>query len=147
PLLRGARLSSGYLGLEARRVIDRDSPTGRRIAGVAWHRDNQHWTRIPDPMPRARLVAVAQNSAQIAEDVEHIDIRSVALVQTPLPPLSGTPGEARVLVDRPGHIVVRTTAPATQLLVVTERYHEGWRATDGERECPVLAVYGDYQGC
>jgi len=31
--------------------------------------------------------------------------------------------------------------------VLTERFHEGWRARDGEREYPVLRVYGDYVGC
>jgi len=147
PLLRGARQSTGYIGIEARRVIETDNPTGRRIAGVAWHRTGDHWTRVPDPMPRARLVAVAQNSSRIAADVERIDISRVALVQTPLPPLSGAPGDARVLVDRPGRIVVRTTAPAKQLLVLTERYHEGWRAIEGDRACAVLPVYGDYLGC
>src|SRR5262249_27662012 len=69
-----------------------------------------------------------------------------ALVQSALPTLSGAAGVARVLTDRPGHIVVRTTAPATQLLVLTEKYHDGWRATEDGRDVAVLPVYGDYLG-
>jgi hypothetical protein len=147
PVLRGMRLSSGYLGLEARTAIDRESEIGWRLAGVTWHLDGQEWTRVPDAMPRARLIANVRSGAHIAGDLAGLDIGRVALVQTAVPPLSGAPGDARVLADRPGHIVVRTTAPATQLLVLTERFHEGWHATDGERSCPVLPVYGDYLAC
>ena len=147
PLLRGARLSSGYLGLEARTAIDRDNPIGWRLAGVVWHRNGRQWTRVADPMPRARLVATALSSRRIEEDLGAIDIRRVALVQSVLPTLSGAPGDARVLTDRPGHIVIRTTSPATQLVVLTEKYHGGWQAAEDARNVSVLPVYGDYLGC
>jgi len=43
--------------------------------------------------------------------------------------------------------VLDTTAATKQLLVVTERFHSGWRATaDGGPREP-LRVYGDYLGC
>jgi hypothetical protein len=147
PVLRGMRLSAGYLGLEARTAIDRQSDIGSRLAGVSWRLDGQQWSRVPDTMPRARLVVTVRNTRHVAEDVAGLDIGRVALIQSAIPPLSGAPGDARVLTDRPGRIVVRTTAPATQLLVLTERYDEGWRATEGDRQCPVLPVYADYLGC
>jgi hypothetical protein len=71
----------------------------------------------------------------------------VALLDRPLDDLSGVPGSARILVDRPGRIDVETSAPGKQLLVLTERFHPGWRATADGRELQTLSVYDTYLGC
>ena len=52
-----------------------------------------------------------------------------------------------MLEDRPGSIVVETTAPRSQVLVLTERFHPGWRAADAAGERVPIRVYGDYLGC
>ena len=38
-------------------------------------------------------------------------------------------------------------APTRQLLVVSESYHAGWRATINGSPQPVLRVNGDFLGC
>jgi len=147
PVLRGFRLSAGYLGLNPRATLDFDDPLAQRLAGVAWRFTGAGWVRAEDPMPRARLISHVRSSDRVAEDIRHIDIAHVALTDRAVDGLSGEPGQARVVLDRPGRIVIQATAPGTQLLVLTERFHEGWRASDGEREYPALRVYGDYVGC
>ena len=150
PLLRGLRLATGYFGLETSSVLDPADPLTERIAGVAWHPSGTTWMPVSDSMPRARLLSVAQPSGNIKADVHAIDISRVALVDRPIDGLSGSPGErgsVRILSDRPGSIVLETTAARRQLLVLTERFHAGWRATEDERELETTPVYGDYLGC
>lgn len=147
PVLRGFRLSAGYLGLQPRATLDPDDPLAQRVAGVSWRVAEAGWIRVPDTMPRARLVSDVRSSDRVAGDIRRIDIARVALADRSVEGLSGAPGQTRVLSDRPGRIVVQTTAPGRQLLVLTERFHEGWRATDGDRESPTLRAYGDYIAC
>jgi hypothetical protein len=147
PVLRGFRLSAGYLGLNPRTTLDYGDTLAQRLAGVSWRFTDGGWRRVPDTMPRARLISDVRASERIAGDVRQIDIARIALVDRPVDGLSGVPGDVGVLTDRPGRIVVQATAPGRQLLVLTERFHQGWRANDGEREYPTLPVYGDYVGC
>jgi hypothetical protein len=98
-------------------------------------------------MPRARLVASARQTERLAAEILDIDPARVALLDRPMDDLSGVPGSARILVDRPGLIDVETSAPGKQLLVLTERFHPGWRATADGRDLETLSVYGTYLGC
>ncbi len=150
PLLRGLRLATGYFGLETSSVLDPTDPLTQRLAGVAWRPSGTTWVPVPDSMPRARLVSTAQRSRDVKNDVHTIDISRVALVDRSIETLSGSPdhrGSVRVLEDRPGSIVLETTATDTQLLVVTERFHGGWRVTEDDRERETARMYGDYLGC
>jgi uncharacterized membrane protein YfhO len=52
-----------------------------------------------------------------------------------------------VAIDRPGLIVVSTIAPGRQLLSVTERFEDGWTATQDGRAIPLLRINGDFLGC
>jgi len=125
PVLRGFRLSAGYLGLEPRTTLAPDDSLAQRLAGVRWRPDEAGWVRVDGSMPRARLVS---NPGDLSYDSK--------------------PGAARVVSDRPGRIEIETNAAATQLLVLTERYHEGWQARDETgRARQTVPVYGDYIGC
>jgi hypothetical protein len=146
-LLRGLRRASGYVALVPARVLDPADSVTQRIAGVAWRLDGAVWSRVTGGMPRARLVSEARWSADIRADLHALDVSRVALVDTAVPPLSGEPGSTRLVSDRPGAIVVETTATGRQLLVVTERFHEGWAATEDGTPRPVIRVFGDYLGC
>ncbi len=152
PLFRGYRLATGYFGVETISVLDPADPLTQRLAGVSWRPVGTKWEAVSDPMPRARLVSVARRSSDIASDVHAIDIARTALVTASAPAsadsLSGDPGIARVIADRAGSIAVDTDAAGRQLLVVTERFHDGWRAAvDGGIEQPAIRAYGDYLGC
>src|SRR5205823_2603697 len=104
------------------------------------------WVAVAGSMPRARLVTAAKVSGDIRNDVARIDASRVALVTAPTKPLSGIPGKARLVSDRPGHIVVDTTTDGSQLLIVSERFHSGWRGTEDGHAIDLLAVFGDYIG-
>jgi hypothetical protein len=103
-------------------------------------------------MPRARLVATARPSDDINADVRRVDLARVALVDKTVAGLSGVAGREesgslRVVEDRPGSIVVETASDGRQLLVLTERFHGGWRATQDGAARETTRVYGDFLGC
>jgi hypothetical protein len=144
--LRGLRVSWAYVGLDPPSRLVVSDPGTLRLAGAIWRVDGQSWSRVPDPMPRARLVSVARPSDHVARDIHDIDISLVALVDRPVTGLAGPAGSARVIRDRPGSIAVETAASAKQLLIVTERFHDGWLATEDGRPRQTTRVYGDYLG-
>ena len=146
-VLRGLRLASGYTGLVASSVLDPDDRTTQQIAGVAWREIGYTWTRTSNPMPRARLVSSVRRGHDLREDIRTIDISRTALVDRDIHGLSGSPGSAVVLEDRSGAIIVETRADGTQLLVLTERFHDGWRATEDGTARDPIRVYGDFLGC
>jgi hypothetical protein len=148
PAMYGYRLADGYLALSPRRWLDPASTPALRIAGVAWRRDPEGWTRVPNPLPRARLVAetAVMPRRLVRRTLPRLDVNRTAIVEADVPGLQGPPGAAVLLTDRPGLIVVETTAAGRQLLVLTERFHEGWRALRGCESAPVR-LYGELIGC
>jgi hypothetical protein len=98
--------------------------------------------RIEEPMPRAWL---AFEAATVADDAQALgllaepafDVRRTVLL-TEEPPLempSQPPDEwhAEVVDYQPERIAIQTEADANSLLVLSELYYPGWRATlDGE---------------
>jgi len=152
-ILSGLRLTPGYTGLVPSSVLDPADPLTQRIAGVSWRETGAGWVRLRDGMPRARLVSAAQPSADVKADVGRIDISRVALVESPVQGLAGssaepgTQGSIRITEDRPGSIVLETAAVSRQLLVLTERFHRGWRVAEDGGERETIRVYGDYLGC
>ena len=147
-VLRGLRLSSGYAGLIPASVLDPSDPLVARLGGVSWRLAGATWTRVADPMPRARLVADTRVTRDVRADLGAIDMAATALVDAPVGVAPGGPaGDVRVVSDRPGSIVVHTDAPAARLLVLTERFHDGWRAAEDGRACATVRAYGDYLSC
>jgi hypothetical protein len=139
-ILRGLRLINGYTGLYPRSAVDFGTPTGERLYGLRWRGDGDRWEAVTDALPRARLLT----SATVAP-INTINVETTAVVEEPVA-LSGTPGSARVVSDRAGHIDVETTGTGRQLLVLTERFHRGWRTRiDGGPATPI-AVYHDFLG-
>ena len=124
PVLKGYKLIGGYVGLYPN--VPHTSAEFRQLAGAQWRiGDDSTLTKLPwKAAPRARLMA-APPSADV-------------------PP--GDPGSARVDVDRPGHLVVKTSAPGPRLLATSERFHDGWSATADGRPIARVAVNG-FVGC
>ena len=145
-ILRGLRLTTGYSGLMPASRLDHAAPAVERLAGINWRGDGDRWTAVTDSMPKARLVAQARTSTDVGSDVQHVNVAETALVDRALD-LSGTPGMARVLVDRPGRLEVDTVADGRQLLVLTERFNDGWRIRVDDSVVQPVRVYGDFLGC
>jgi hypothetical protein len=144
-LLRGYGIIPAYVGLPPARVLPRAEEATLRLAGVSWRQIDDAWVRV-DAMPRARLVADVRQSADIAREIHRVDISTTALVDERLPLIEGPAGFVTIVDDRPGRIVIDVNAPRRNLLVTTETYHAGWRATDGERSITLTRVYGDHLG-
>ena len=158
--LGGWQRADGYAGLSPSRRLDYGSLAALRVAGVRWVRRHQttdaiagpepwddSWLRVPDPLPRTRLVSRTQSSDSPATDISTIDIETTALVDVPLRLPISEPGEVVITDQRPGRIEIEATCPAKQLLVVAESHHPGWRATLDGRPRTVLRVNGDFIGC
>jgi hypothetical protein len=151
-LMKGLRTVSGYAALVPRKRLLYDRPASLRVAGVGWvmptaDERGQPWKPVPWPLPRARLVASAVVTDDANRDIDRINVGTTALVAHPLPRLSGPPGSARLVGDRPGKLDVMTHAPGRQLLVVSESHHRGWLVkVDGHTQ-PVVRAYGDFLGC
>lgn len=145
-VLRGLRLTEGYTGLSSARSLDPRDPIVERLAGMTWTGDGDHWSPVSQSMARARMVAEVRPSASPMADLKAVDPARVALVDRPVS-VSGQPGAARMLKDRPGHLTVATDATGPQVLVVTERFHRGWRIQIDDRPAAAIRVYGDFLGC
>jgi hypothetical protein len=147
-VMRGYRLASGYVGLRPTRTLSPDEVTGQRLLGVRWVFRDGRWGEVSDPLPRARLVADAVVTADVAGSLRTIDVRRTALLSQPVGDLGPrAEGTADIIRDDPGLIEIRTVSPDRQLLVLSEAYNPGWRAAEDGRETPIYRAYGDLQAC
>lgn len=146
-IVHDTRLVHGYLGLVPARRLDYTTPQALRLAGASHAEIDGRIQPLAPPLPRARLVSRHLVSDDPARDLDRVDIASTAIVASPLGLVVGPPGRAAVLEDVPGQIRVRARSATRQLLVLSEAYHDGWKATSDGSPCPVLRVYGDFMGC
>ena len=120
PVMKGYRLTSGYVALFPATRHPLYGDEAMRLSGTRWTIDATG-TRVPWPggVPRARLTDE-----------------------------SGAPstGTARVAADRPGRIAVDVDAAGPGILALTERFHDGWTASVDGRRLRVVAVEGDFLG-
>ena len=161
----GYRTINGYTALYPQQHLNYHDRNALRVAQVAWVWEpvpspgcvagwgpggppvDGGWRRVPDPLPRARLVSCAIVSTAPAKDLKTIDVQSAALVSHPLALAPSRPGTARLQEDRPGHIGVAVETPQRQLLVVSESYHDGWRVCIDGQPATLERVNGDFVGC
>lgn len=147
-VVKGYRLASGYVGLRPKRALSPEDVTAQRLLGVRWVFSNGNWAPVDDPLPRIRMVAEARPTGDVAGDLSKIDIRRTALVAQPVGQLRpDAEATARPVRDEPGFIEIRTTSATRQLLVLSEAYHAGWKATQDGRPTPIYRAYGDLQAC
>lgn len=162
-LLHGDTLVNGYRGgLEPRKELDYRTVNALRASGANWFRQptfeppmdipglkkvDPLWSRVPDPMPRTRVVTDAVVSDDPAADIGTVDVSRTALADRSLGLTDGPPGTVEVLTDDPGSIRVRTEGSGRRLLILTESWHAGWVATVDGREVETVPVYGDFLGC
>ena len=157
PTLNGFSLVTGYTGLTPRKALDYSDVAALRLASTAYTlvKTEEHLADgsvagrlraqpVPNPMPRVRLVANEVVTADPQAMLDKTDIANTALVAGEMRLGGGIPGSATITRDLPGDMTVVTNAESRQLLVISESYHTGWRATvDGAAVRPVPA-YGDF---
>jgi hypothetical protein len=159
-ILRGWSRADGYAGLEPQRQLDYKQLPALRVAGVRWVRRgtttegikglvarDENWSEAPDPLPRVRLVTQTIASDRPAVEIGKIDIESTAITEVPLIFPEAKSGSATLIEDSPGRLVVRTEAPSPQLLVISESYHPGWKASVNGEASQIYRINGDYMGC
>lgn len=148
----GVRYLGGYVALWPQRELPHLAPSPPEPEAMATWRAAMRVASVATegadpPLPRVRLLTRAEVSAQPRRDIAAIDVANTALVDQAVALDAGEPGEATLLEERPGEIVLATRAPGRQLLSVSESFHAGWRAwIDGE-PAAVLRLYGDFLGC
>ena len=145
-LVHGARLVSGYIGLQPARRLDYDQPNALRVAGASARLVGRRYERLPGALPRARFVSNAVASAQPGSDLESTDVETTALVDEPIALEAGPPGSARIECDLPGAISLAVDAPTRQLLVVSESFHPGWQVAVDGAPGRALRTDGDFIG-
>ncbi len=162
-LLAGWKCIDGYTGLEPARRLDYRMPAALRAAGVTWVSQaaaekmdsdksgltmREDWHAVADPQPRAWLVTRAVVSSHPKTDIARISLPDEVLVEQSLPsPLpAGSPGTTKIVVDRPGRIDLNVACRTTQLAVINESFHDGWRATLDGKTVEALRINGDFLG-
>ncbi len=119
-VLRGYRLTTGYVGLFPATRYPLDSEIALRLSGTRWI-FTPDGARLPaDGVPRARLLDAQGH---------------------------GATGTVRLAVDRPGRLVAHVDAPGRRILALTERFHDGWSATTDRVPLQMVRVEGDFLGC
>jgi hypothetical protein len=133
PIFPG-NLDGEQLGFEHERVWD----AALRVSSVL----APQWA----PLSRARLLAHAQVSDDLTRDLAVVDVETTALVEREVALDDARPGSAHIVRETPGELRITTRAPGRQLLVVSESFHQGWRAWVDGAPAELLRVYGDYMG-
>jgi hypothetical protein len=119
-VMRGYRLTNGYVGLFPASERPFDDEMTRRLSGTRWLFTHGGDRRLVEgSVARARLLDLAGRDAS---------------------------GTVRVVVDRPGHVVVHVEAPDARTLALTERFHHGWSATVDGAPQATTRVEGDFLG-
>ena len=120
-VLRGYRLTSGYVGLLPAARHPLESEVAIRLTGTRW-------------------IFTPDGNRQPFEG-------EAARVRLLDGPGGDSSGRAWLVVDRPGHLVADVIAPGPRTLAFTERFHDGWSATADGSQVPTVRVEDDFLGC
>jgi len=147
-VMKGYRIAGGYFALTPRRELPREDATSQRLLGVRWIFKDGGWMDLDGALPRTRLVTEAAVTRDVARDMHKLDTRRTALVDRSVGDLTATAvGTAYIVTDSPGLIEVMIAASGRQLLILSETYDSGWRATEDGRQIPIYRAYGDLMAC
>ncbi len=119
-VMRGYRLSNGYVGLFPATRHPLDSDAALHLAGTRWiftQEGDRH--PVTGSVDRIRVVDEHDRPAT---------------------------GDAVLTVDRPGRLAVRVEAPGPRVVALTERFHDGWSATAAGLPLQTVRVEGDFLG-
>jgi hypothetical protein len=161
--LEGVRLVNGYRGgIEPRKRLTYENANALRLSAASWYHEpsfgielripglepaGNGWHRVPDPLPRVRLVSRAVVTDDPVAQLATTDLASAALTTHSLDLNGGPAGTAEMTHERPGHLRIETQAEATRLLVVSESHDPGWRVVIDGTPAAVERVNGDFLGC
>jgi hypothetical protein len=152
--LFGVRYLWGHVALWPVRQLPIASADGERLSDMptpAWQA-SLRVASVADPrtrgapMPRARLISNIRVTASPGDDIAEIDVSRTALVEE-FVAVEGPSGRVSIERETPGELLLRAHAPAQQLLVLSESWHQGWRAWVDGAPAQILRVYGDFMGC
>ncbi|MFN2185621.1 MAG: YfhO family protein, partial [Anaerolineae bacterium] len=124
---------------------DLDGPGLERV----YEEDEVKVYRVGDPLPRAWVVYDVQAATDaealtlLNSDEFHPSDAAVIADDSALAslPQGGGPGSpARVIENRPGRLVLDVTAGSDGLLVVSQPFYPGWRATVDGEAVPIFRV-------
>jgi len=120
-VLKGYRLTTGYVALFPATHHPLDSTEWQLLAGTQWA-VNQAGARTPvrGSAARVRLHDAAGHEMT---------------------------GGARMIADRPGNLVIEIDAPQGGRLEMTERFDPGWTVTLDGRPAQPVVVQEDFLGC
>jgi hypothetical protein len=120
-VMRGYRITTGYVGLFPATFHPFESENTARLSGAKWSFTGDGVRRsLPGGVERARLLDEEGHAAT---------------------------GTATMVVDRPGRLVVDIVAPSRRTLALTERFHAGWSAASGDVSLETVTVDHDFLGC
>jgi hypothetical protein len=120
-VMRGYRLTTGYVGLFPAMFNPYGSESTARLSGAKWSfTSDGARQRLQGGVERVRLLDAQGHAAT---------------------------GMASIILDRPGHLVVDVNAPGRRILAFTERFHDGWSATIDNVRLQTVRVEQDFLGC
>jgi hypothetical protein len=159
-LMKAQRQLGGYAGLEPARRLDYRQVSSLQAASVRWVlrgestedipgliARNELWMEVPNPSPRAMLIATTVTSIRAQRKVEADLLHSAAGKKGPSPLQDAQQESATILVDRPGRITLLTQSETSAFLTLSESFHPGWQATVSGVAQPVVRARGDFMGC
>ncbi len=158
PVWEGYRMATGYSALPPREPMtwfgEAAAPlktAHRRLASIELIREGTNWVRVPDPLPRVRLVPELRHDADPLRGIAGLDAGDVALARPGVgEPFTGPPigpDESVSIVSDTGAGIVMTALVAhRRLLVLSDRWDPGWTAAVDGEGVPYLPLFGEAVG-
>lgn len=144
---------------EDRRWVMPRSLRVRQLTSTQWWResDREGWQRVPDPLPRVRMVFEWETAASRAAAVRRVladefplQSRVVIEAADEFPPAFRNaidPSATAVITqETPNSVTIVTTAEADGLLVLADTDYDGWEAGVDGRPTAMVRVNGAFRG-